>query len=193
MRNHRKTEKYFVKFPKKPRTIYTILFESLDSLKDAVIVVFLIFACLFRVVGVSGSSMNPTLEDGDWVAISGITTSIDRGDIVIVTQPWEKNIPIIKRVIALPGDTLNIDFENGIVYLNGEKLEEDYILEPTYLNYDANMPMTIPEGYVFVMGDNRNGSLDSRSSKVGLIKEEFILGKALCRFYPDPKKLTQEE
>jgi signal peptidase I len=129
--------------------------------------------------------MVPTLHDGDWLAISSVTPSLRHGDIVVITKPWERNIPIIKRVIAMPGDTLDIDFENGIVYLNGEILEEPYIAEKTNLEYNARLPMTIPEGYLFVMGDNRNNSLDSRSDQVGLINKKYVLGKAFFRFYKD--------
>jgi signal peptidase I len=86
-------------------------------------------------------------------------------------------------VIALPGDTLDIDFENGIVYLNGEIIDEPYISEKTSLEYNAKLPMKIPDGYVFVMGDNRNNSLDSRSDKVGLIDMKYVLGRAFFRFY----------
>ncbi|MBR6335837.1 MAG: signal peptidase I [Clostridia bacterium] len=184
-----KNKTWFVKFPKKQSKIAGLIFEVIDSLKSAVIVVFLIFLLAVRVVGVSGDSMNPTLKDGNWLGISSITLNIKNGDIVVVVQPWERNIPIVKRVIAMPGDTLDIDFENGIVYLNGQKLDEPYIAEPTHLEYNANLPLTVPEGYLFVMGDNRNDSLDSRSGKIGLIRDDYVLGKALFRFYPDPVSL----
>ena len=88
-------------------------FDIIDSVKGAVIVVFLIFALIFKAVGVDGDSMVPTLIDGDWVAVSGITMSVDRGDIVVITQPWERNVPIIKRIIAVGGDTVDIDFDTS--------------------------------------------------------------------------------
>lgn len=128
--------------------------------------------------------MMPTLHDGDWVAVSGISMNIERGDIVIITQPWERNVPIVKRVIAKGGDTVDIDFVLGEVYVNGEKLDEPYIDEPTTLMYDVDFPLTVPEGMVFVMGDNRGDSLDSRSSKIGCIDERYILGKVMIRIYP---------
>ena len=181
----RQIDVYYVVFPKKPVRKLLPVFDLADSLKTSIIVVFLIFVFAFRVVGVSGTSMVPTLEDGDWLAITSITNGYRHGDIVVVTKPWEKNIPIIKRVIALPGDTLDIDFDSGAVYINGEIQDEPYIAEKTHLEYNAKLPMTIPEGYIFVMGDNRNNSLDSRSDKVGLIDEKFVLGKAFFRFYKD--------
>lgn len=162
----------------------SLFYDMVDSLKGAIIVVFIVFACLFRVIGVDGDSMFPTLKDGDWLAISGITAEIKRGDIVVVTQPWERNVPIIKRVIALGGDTVDIDFEKNKVYINGREIYEPYILEPTRVSYDVEFPITVDEGKVFVMGDNRNVSLDSRSSKIGLIDEGYILGKALIRLFP---------
>ena len=182
----RQIDVYYVVFPKKPAKAFLPFFDLTDSLKTSIIVVFLIFCFAFRVVGVSGSSMVPTLHNGDWLAVASITRELRHGDIVVITKPWERNIPIIKRVIALPGDTLDIDFENGIVYLNGKAIDEPYIEEETHLEYNAKLPMTIPEGYIFVMGDNRNNSLDSRSDKVGLIDEKYVLGKALFRFYKEP-------
>ncbi|MBQ8763593.1 MAG: signal peptidase I [Clostridia bacterium] len=161
-----------------------LVYDMVDSLKGAIIVVFLVFAFIFRAIGVDGESMVPTLNDGDWVAISGVTTSIERGDIVVVTQPWERNVPIIKRVIAVGGDTVYIDFDSSKVYVNGTEIYEPYIKEPTKTSYDVEFPLTVEEGKIFVMGDNRNVSLDSRSSKIGLIDEGYVLGKALVRLHP---------
>ena len=160
------------------------VYDVLDSFKGAVVAVFIIFALVFRVVGVEGDSMNPTLESGDWLAVSSILTEFEAGDIVVVTQPWERNVPIIKRVIAIGGDTVYIDFETNEVFVNGVLLEENYIAEPTFVSYDVEFPVTVEEGKVFVMGDNRNVSLDSRSSKIGMIDERYILGKTLGRISP---------
>lgn len=161
-----------------------LAYDMVDSLKGAIIVVFAVFAFVFRVLGVDGGSMLPTLRDGDWVAVSGITASVERGDIVVVTQPWERNVPIIKRVIAVGGDTVYIDFDSNKVYVNGTEIDEPYINEPTRVSGDVEFPLMVEEGKIFVMGDNRNVSLDSRSSKIGLIDENYILGKALVRLYP---------
>lgn len=160
------------------------LYDALDSLKGAVIAVFLVFALMFRVVGVEGDSMNPTLNSGDWLAVSGAETEFERGDIVVVTQPWVRNVPIIKRVIAVGGDTVDIDFYTHEVFVNGELLDEPYIAEPTELRYDIDFPLTVDEGKLFVMGDNRNDSVDSRSSAIGLIDERYVLGRALVRLLP---------
>ena len=161
-----------------------LAYDMVDSLKGAIIVVFVVFAFVFRVLGVDGGSMLPTLKDGDWVAVSGITASVERGDIVVVTQPWERNVPIIKRVIAVGGDVVDIDFDTHEVKVNGVVLDEPYIAQPTALKYDVEFPLTVEEGKLFVMGDNRNDSVDSRSSAIGLIDERYVLGKAFTRILP---------
>lgn len=189
----RKIEELWIEFepeePKKTASGVSFVFDVVDSLKGAVIAAFIVFCLVFRVIGVEGTSMRPTLQDGDWVAVSGLSINIEKGDIVIVTQPWERNVPIVKRVVAKGGDTVDIDFLLGEVYVNGIKLDEHYIEEPTTNSYDVLFPLTVPEGKVFVMGDNRGESLDSRSSKIGCIDERYILGKVMFRFYPEAKWL----
>lgn len=160
------------------------VYDVLDSVKGAVVAVFIIFALVFRVVGVEGDSMNPTLDSGDWLAVSSILTEFKAGDIVVVTQPWERNVPIIKRVIAVGGDVVDIDFDTHEVKVNGIVLDEPYIAQPTALKYDVEFPLTVEEGKLFVMGDNRNDSVDSRSSAIGLIDERYVLGKAFTRILP---------
>lgn len=186
----RQIDEYYIRFNKKPNFIISTIFDVLDSLTSAIIAVFLIFAVIFRAVGVSGDSMNPTLNDRDWVAITAMPGEFKKGDIVVVVQPWERDIPIIKRIIATEGDTIDIDFEKGVVSVNGNALYEPYTLEPTYVFYEVEFPVTVEKGKVFVMGDNRNNSLDSRSSRVGQIDERYILGKAFYRLSPDAKKLS---
>ena len=129
----RKIEEFHVEFAetkkekeKESRFFTEAFFDVFDSIKGAVIVVFLVFAFVFRVVGVDGDSMNPTLNNGDWLAVSGGIIKPERGDIVVVTQPWERNVPIIKRVIAIENDVVDIDFVNHLVYINGEVIDEPY-------------------------------------------------------------------
>lgn len=160
------------------------IYEWLDSIIFALIAIFILFTFFFRIVGVSGPSMKPTLQNKDWLAVSGITTDVKRGDIVVVTQPNKLNEPLIKRVIAVGGDIVDINFADGTVSINGISIDEPYIAEPTNRSFDIAFPVTVPDGCIFVMGDNRNDSLDSRSSIVGFIDKRFVLGKAEFRFYP---------
>lgn len=180
----RRIEEFFVEFEPKPSKITAAAFDILDSAKGAVVIVFVVFAFVLRPVSVDGMSMYPTLNDKDWVAVSSANQKFDYGDIVVINQPWDQRVPIIKRVIAKGGDTVFIDFQKREVFVNGNMLEESYIAEKTALFYDVEFPITVEEGKVFVMGDNRNDSLDSRSTKIGMIDERYILGKAEFRFLP---------
>ena len=188
----RKEENYSITFDtdkdKMPiatkKSVWNFVYGWLDSLVFAIILILVVFVFMFRIVGVVGDSMNPTLNSGEWLAVKAINTTINRGDIVIVTQPHEINEPLVKRVIAVGGDTIDIDFNRGEVKVNNEILDEPYIMDLTKRRGDFSGPVTIPEGYVFVMGDNRNDSLDSRFNSVGLIDERYILGVAEFRFYP---------
>ncbi len=161
-----------------------VIYEWLDSFVFAIILILIVFVFAVRVVGVDGESMNPTLNHGDWLTVSAINTEFERGDIVVITQPNALNEPLIKRVIAVGGDTIDINFNTHKVMVNGEVLDEPYILSPTASRGDFFEPVTVPEGYVFVMGDNRNNSLDSRFNSIGLIDERYILGVANARLFP---------
>ena len=152
-------------------------FEWYEALISAALVLVLIFSFFFRIIQVDGESMVPTLQNGEKLIVWGAGYEPQRGDVVIVDSYTPYGKPLVKRVIAKGGDTICIDYETGTVAVNGEVLREDYIAEPTYLGYDVEFPYTVPEGTVFVMGDNRNNSLDSRSSYVGCIDERDILGQ----------------
>ena len=168
----------------KKRGGFAFIYDWLDSLVYAIFLILLIFTFIFRVVGVSGSSMNPTLSNGDWLTVSAVPGEIKQGDIVVVTQPNSLNEPLIKRVIAKGGDTISIDFIEHTVTVNGVTLYEPYIAEPTERMGDFVYPLTVPEGCLFVMGDNRNDSLDSRFKTIGFIDERYVLGVAQVRLYP---------
>ena len=173
-----------VKYVREKKSPWQIVYEWMDSFVFSVILILIVFTFGFRVVGVDGESMMPTLNNGDWLTVKAINTTIERGDIVVITQPNITNEPLIKRVIAVGGDTLDINFMSGEVKVNGEVIDEPYINAPTHNPGDFNKPIKIPEGYVFVMGDNRNASLDSRFSTIGVIDERYILGIANARLFP---------
>jgi signal peptidase I len=160
------------------------ILEWYEALISAVVVLAVIFSFVFRIMQVSGESMWPTLWSGDKLLCWGAGYTPQRGDIVILDSNTSYGKPLVKRIIALGGDTVYIDFEAGTVSVNGEELNEDYLEVPTLLSYDVEFPVTVPEGTVFVMGDNRNNSLDSRSSSVGYIDERDVLGKVLFCFMP---------
>lgn len=159
-------------------------FEWVEALVTSLIAVVLIFTFLFRIVSVKGNSMYPTLHDEDRVIITNLFYEPNPGDIVVITHAGDFEEPLIKRVIAVGGQTLKIDFDKGDVYVDGVLLNEPYINNRTTKFGDAKIPEVIPEGYVFVMGDNRGDSLDSRYIRVGLIDERYILGKAQLILFP---------
>ena len=150
-------------------------------------IVMIVFVFLFRIVVVSGSSMYSTLWNGDWLLVTGSVFSKEPqvGDIVVASkESFNFGEPIIKRVIATEGQTVDIDFEAGIVYVDGVALQEDYTYTPTNVEEGIVFPITIAEGCIFVMGDNRNGSRDSRDPSIGMIDTRELLGKAVFLLFP---------
>ncbi len=160
------------------------LYEWMGSLVFALVTVIVLLTFVFKLVGVEGSSMVPTLADGDKVLISGLFYAPKGGDIVVITQPNFSHKPLIKRIIATAGQVIDINYATGQVFVDGKEMEEPYISEPTHNQGDIPLPLTVPEGKVFVMGDNRNASTDSRDSLVGLIDTRYILGRTFLRVYP---------
>ena len=141
----------------------------------------------FRIVIVSGSSMKATLLDGDYLLLLSSTfyRSPERGDIVVISKSsFDKGEPIVKRVIATEGQKVDIDFEKGIVYVDGKALEEPYTFTPTTNAEGITFPVTVDDGCIFVLGDNRGISLDSRSREIGMIDCREVIGKAIFLFFP---------
>lgn len=164
------------------------LYEWVESCIFAMAVIVLVFVLFLRSATVSGQSMFPTLHEGDWLILQQFGYHDPQyGDIVVIDRSHTGEEPIIKRVIGRAGDEIDIDFTCGEVRRNGELLDEDYINEYTYVSQDITFPVTVPDGRIFVMGDNRNYSLDSRSSRIGMVDLRRVMGKAIFRFLPIPK------
>lgn len=171
------------------------LYEWVQSLVGSVLVVVAIFTFVIRMMGVDGHSMLNTLQHGDRLLVvnSMLYHDYKYGDIVILRKDGVfDDDPIVKRVIAVEGQTVDIDFAEGIVYVDGEALEEDYIREPTYTAEGTEFPLTVPEGSIFVMGDNRNGSSDSRDYRLGTVDTRYVIGKAAFLIFPGPDYETEK-
>ena len=160
-------------------------YDWIQCLASALIVCVVIFIFVARVIDVKGTSMYPTLNNQDKMLVSDLFYTPKAGDIVVFKKDqYDPERALVKRVIATEGQEINIDFDRGIVYVDGVALEEDYINELTTTKLDFIGPQTVPDGCVFVMGDNRGVSLDSRSDEVGTVDEDRIIGKAFFRLYP---------
>lgn len=164
------------------------LYEMAEVLASAVLCIVILFTFVVRFAGVVGSSMFPTLKNGEWLAVSAYVKEPARGDIVIISPSTGVHEPLVKRVIALPGD--EVDIANGRVFINGEAIEEAY-LQPDVETYPGSemqssveYPVQIPANHVFVMGDNRTGSSDSRVDIVGFIRVDDLLGNVIFRIKP---------
>lgn len=174
---------------KKKTGIVGFIYDIVSIFVTALVIIAVLFTFAIRFVGVDGSSMYPTLEHGDWLLVSAINTEIKTGDIVISTQPNAFNEPLVKRVIAKGGQTVDINFTTGTVYVDGVELDEPYISDRTYTSEGMTFPLIVPEGKLFLMGDNRNDSTDSRSPMVGCVDERYVLGVVQFRLMPNFTKI----
>ncbi|WP_297710840.1 signal peptidase I [Dysosmobacter sp.] len=169
------------------------LYEWVQALVCSVLTVVLVFTFGIRLIGVDGHSMVPTLQDGDrlLVTTSLLSGDYEYGDIVIIQKgSFADGEPIVKRVIATGGQTVDIDFETGAVYVDGTLLEEDYINELTFVEEGTEFPLTVPEGSIFVMGDNRNHSSDSRDASLGTVDTRYVIGRAVLLAFPGADETT---
>ena len=162
------------------------LYFWLQALVMALVALILLFTFVGRIIGVDGSSMYPTLHDRDMLLLQSVGYTPRQGDVVVLTKAFrDVDGPIVKRVIAVGGQTVDIDYAAGTVSVDGEVLDEPYIneamLPPSYANQTH---IEVPEGSIFVMGDNRNHSSDSRDVALGVIDERYVLGRAVCVLLP---------
>ena len=177
----------------KKKPVTSTVLDWLGSLVAALVVVLLLMTFCFRIIDVDGTSMEPTLIDTDKVVITDMFYTPKDGDIVIISHATNYNKPLVKRVIATAGQDVQINFDKNEVYVDGVKLDEPYIQGITI---PGDIPASelngiVPEGKVFVMGDNRKVSLDSRYREVGYIEESSIIGKAQLDVIPHKRENGQ--
>lgn len=161
-------------------------YEWVQALVCSVLAVVLAFTFGARLIGVDGHSMVPTLQDGDRLLVLNamLCGGYEAGDVVVLRKESFLPTPIVKRVVAVEGQVVDIDFASGTVFVDGKPLQEDYINERTYTTDGTEFPLTVPEGSVFVMGDNRNHSNDSRDARLGTVDARYIIGRAVFLAFP---------
>lgn len=166
----------------KPNKTLLLIYDGVSVVITSLMMILLVFTFAFRVVGVIGSSMTNTIDDGAWV-LTHQKASYEYGDIIVITNTNYFGQPIIKRVIATEGQTVDIDYATSTVYVDGKALYEPYTKDSYILQKsdDIDFPYTVPEGHLFCMGDNRNGSTDSRSKLIGSLDVRYVLGKVFLK------------
>lgn len=157
------------------------IYDFVGIIVAALLSVCVIFTFFFKISTVVGESMENTLKNGNTVLISAINSDIEYGDVVVISQPNAYEKVLIKRVIAVGGQTIYFDRTSGKVVVDGKQLDEPYIKENMEFTYSMTKAYTVPEGKLFVMGDNRNESADSRDVYIGMIDERYVVGKVFYR------------
>lgn len=175
---HKNTEKEEIR-----QTAIRSVFQWLYIIVSVLFVFFTVWILFFQVVEVDGTSMHPTLKDGERIVVSTFGYTPQQGDIVVIGATHEDGVCLVKRVIATENQVVTVDYENSRVLVDGAVLEEDYISQTMSEPHrdEITYPYTVPEGCVFVMGDNRAVSKDSRSTEIGSINVDFVVGKAVLR------------
>jgi signal peptidase I len=176
-----------------PRRPGAELYEWLQMFLGCVVAAVVLFNCVARLTRVDGGSMDTTLQHGEIMLIWSLGYTPKQGDIVVLNKTsvllpdWTEPRAIVKRVIATGGQTVDVDYSTGAVYVDGRPLDEPYLHEEMRRPGPPSMQEThweVPEGSIFVMGDNRNYSTDSRDSLLGAIDTDYILGKAVLALWP---------
>lgn len=187
------------KAPEKKGSFLRSIIENLEVVVCAACAVILIFTMGFRVCAVNGTSMYPTLDHEDKLLVSNLFYTPERGDIIVFHMTGEMGVkfnePLVKRVIATGGEWLDIDFNTWEVRVaDNPQMENATIVDEPYIYlgefprfYGMQFPVQVPEGHLFVMGDNRYGSADSRNSMCGFVDQRRVMGKVLMRLYPFDK------
>ena len=173
--------------PEEQLTWQQTILVYLHDMVSLLTVLMVVFVLLFRIVVVSGSSMYNSLWDGDYLLVlsRAVCGELEYGDVIVASKDsFNDGEPVIKRIIATEGQTVDIDFEAGVVYVDGVALDEPYTYTATNTEEGMEFPLTVAEGCVFAMGDNRNRSLDSRAPEIGQIDLREILGQAVYLFFP---------
>ncbi len=186
--NNPKSDEIIINSPEKESRASSI-YEWLEIFIISVAAVFILFSFVARVAVVDGGSMLPTLSNGDKLLVRQLFYTPKQGDIIVCqSENYGLDKPLVKRIIATEGQRVRLDRENWKIYINGEPLDESYkiYLESGSMvgwEYDTD-EIVVPKGHVFVMGDHRNDSLDSRSRRIGMIDERYIIGEVVFRFMP---------
>lgn len=176
-----------------PRRPGAELYDWLQMFLGCVVAAVVLFNCVARLTRVDGGSMDTTLQHGEIMLIWSLGYTPKQGDIVVLNKTsvllpdWTEPRAIVKRVIATGGQTVDVDYSTGTVYVDGQPLDEPYLHEEMRRPGAPSMQEThweVPEGSIFVMGDNRNYSTDSRDSLVGTIDTDYILGRAVLALWP---------
>lgn len=162
------------------------LYLNVRTLVFVLAALILVFTFVVRIIVVSGESMENTLQNGDSMLVWCLGYEPKQGDVVVLTQRSYQDDSLVKRVIATEGQRVDIDYDTGTVYVDGTPLEEDYIKEAMRVpNYGEGVNhVTVPEGCLFVMGDNRNNSADSRYPSIGIIDTRSVIGRAVMVLFP---------
>lgn len=170
------------------RTPLQSAYDWIEIIGISLAAVLVLLTFVARITTVVGDSMLPTLHEGERLLVLCAGYEPEKGDVVVVQDDRSAiDYPIVKRIIATGNDVVEFDFENWLVYVNGELLEEDYINKLDFVSmrsYGCAGKLTVPQGYVFVMGDNRNNSTDSRDSRLGFVSNDDVIGKVTFRISP---------